>query len=60
MALVVQHRRLEHAGEPIAFGTVLQLVAATSKAHPPAQGRSLHEARQGRALMGKLRHRAPW
>lgn len=29
---------LEHAGEPIAFGTVLQLVTATSKAHPPAQG----------------------
>lgn len=38
MVPVARRRRLEHTGEPLAIGMVLQLVTATSKADPPAQG----------------------
>lgn len=56
MVLVVQRRRLEHAGGPAAFGTVLRLVTAITKAHPPAQGLPLVPQPPTSATLGPFTH----
>lgn len=56
VVLVVQWRRLEHAGGPAAFGTVLWLVTAITKAHPPAQGPPLVPQPPTSTTLGPLTH----